>query len=155
MTSVCLLATCMEVSCHFELGDMRNSFWVSQLGQDFDYHTGHSPFPASHLVSILLRIQLPDKLPQLNTLLIEVSQSLPFNCLSGLLLAPNTDTLSDFCTSSLFLNFFGVIPKVGDGLEFVASERIRIHPDINEYKRYIIIGCFLSVASFGTFTTSI
>ena len=56
--------------------------------------------------------------------LIEASQSLPFNDLSGLLLGPNTDTLSDFC--SLFLTFFRVIPKGGDGLEFVASERLQI-----------------------------
>lgn len=41
-------------------------FSVSQLGQDFDYHTGLGPLPASHLVSILLCIELPDKLPTLN-----------------------------------------------------------------------------------------
>ena len=67
-----------------------------------------------------------------------------FNDLSGLLLGPNTDTLSDFC--SLFLNFFRLIPKGGAWFG-ICGQRGN-----SNFHLYIIIisytGCFLVACQF-------
>ena len=67
-----------------------------------------------------------------------------FNDLSGLLLGPNTDTLSDFC--SLFLNFFRLIPKGGAWFGICGQRgNSNFHRYIiNIYHNYLInTACFL------------